>query len=134
MNNPSPLQFSLIVNGTVYGTQAARQAYQFAQAVIARGHQLNQVFFYQEGVLNASALNWAANDEFQLTQAWQELAREHQIALDVCVSAAMRRGIMSKEEAQQQHFPQYNLAEPFELTGLGQLAQALLTQDRVVQF
>nr|WP_275664745.1 sulfurtransferase complex subunit TusD [Vibrio parahaemolyticus] len=124
----------MVVNGSVYGSQSARSAYQFAQAVIEQGHTLVSVFFYQDGVTNGTALSVPANDEFDLTKAWQGLAKEHEVRLETCVAAALRRGIISEDEATQHGLTQNNLAEGFVQAGLGSLAEAMLTQDRVVQF
>ncbi|MBY7976408.1 sulfurtransferase complex subunit TusD [Vibrio fluvialis] len=128
------LTYTLLVNGSVYGTQSARNAYLFAKAVIEKGHTLKSVFFYQDGVQNGSALTAPANDEFDLVKAWQQLADLHQVRLETCVAAALRRGVVSQSEAEQHQLPGANLATPFEQTGLGSLAEALLSQDRVVQF
>lgn len=128
------LTYTLLVNGSVYGTQSARNAYLFAKAVIEKGHTLKSVFFYQDGVQNGSALTAPANDEFDLVKAWQQLAEQHQVRLETCVAAALRRGVVSQSEAEQHQLPCANLAAPFEQTGLGSLAEALLSQDRVVQF
>ncbi|MBY7835222.1 sulfurtransferase complex subunit TusD [Vibrio fluvialis] len=128
------LTYTLLVNGSVYGTQSARNAYLFSKAVIEKGHTLKSVFFYQDGVQNGSALTAPANDEFDLVKAWQQLAEQHQVRLETCVAAALRRGVVSQSEAEQHQLPGANLAAPFEQTGLGSLAEALLSQDRVVQF
>lgn len=133
-SDTQPLSFTLLVNGSVYGTQSARNAYLFASRVIAKGHTLRSVFFYQDGVQNGSALTAPANDEFDLVAAWQRLAAEHNVRLETCVAAALRRGVLSPAEAEQHQLPASNLAAPFEQTGLGSLAEALLAQDRVVQF
>jgi len=130
----SQLTYTLVVNGSIYGSQSARSAYQFAQAVIEEGHKLVSVFFYQDGVTNGSALTVPANDEFDLGKAWQSLAQEHQVRLETCVAAALRRGIVSEDEASQHGLVQSNLAENFTQAGLGSLAEAMLMQDRVVQF
>ncbi|KOO01939.1 sulfurtransferase complex subunit TusD [Vibrio nereis] len=130
----SQLTYTLVVNGSIYGSQSARSAYQFAQAVLEEGHKLVSVFFYQDGVTNGSALTVPANDEFDLGKAWQSLAQEHQVRLETCVAAALRRGIVSEDEASQHGLVQSNLAENFTQAGLGSLAEAMLMQDRVVQF
>ncbi|MBW3697383.1 sulfurtransferase complex subunit TusD [Vibrio sp. T187] len=130
----SRLTYTLLVNGAVYGSQSARNAYLFAREVVAQGHQLKSVFFYQDGVTNGSGLTAPANDEFDLVKGWQELAQEHNVSLETCVAAALRRGIISEAEAKQHQLDSSNLAQGFEQTGLGSLAEALLTQDRVVQF
>ncbi|MEF1256700.1 MULTISPECIES: sulfurtransferase complex subunit TusD [unclassified Vibrio] len=128
------LTYTLVVNGSVYGSQSARSAYQFAQAVIEQGHTLVSVFFYQDGVNNGSALTVPANDEFDLVKAWQSLANQHSVRLETCVAAALRRGVVSQDEANQHGLSQSNLAEGFQQAGLGSLAEAMLVQDRVVQF
>ena len=130
----SGLTYTLVVNGPVYGSQSARSAYQFAKALIAKGHSLVSVFFYQDGVTNGSALTVPANDEFDLVKAWQTLATEHDVRLETCVAAALRRGVVSQDEASQHGLAQSNLAEGFHQAGLGSLAEAMLVQDRVVQF
>ncbi|MGP8308996.1 sulfurtransferase complex subunit TusD [Vibrio sp. YIC-376] len=130
----SGLTYTLVVNGPVYGSQSARSAYQFAKALIEQGHTLVSVFFYQDGVTNGSSLSVPANDEFDLSKAWQTLAQEHDVRLETCVAAALRRGVISEEEANLHGLVQNNLAEGFVQAGLGSLAEATLTQDRVVQF
>ena len=130
----SNLTYTLLVNGPIYGSQSAKNAYQFALALIERGHQLKSVFFYQDGVSNGSALTVPANDEFDLAEAWQKLASQHEVRLETCVAAALRRGVVSEDEANQHQLENHNLADGFEQAGLGSLAEAMLTQDRVVQF
>ncbi|MCX2761101.1 sulfurtransferase complex subunit TusD [Vibrio cyclitrophicus] len=128
------LSYTLLVNGPVYGSQSARSAYQFAVALIKQGYKLHSVFFYQDGVSNGSDLTVPANDEFDLASAWQRLADEHNVSLETCVAAALRRGVISSEEAEQHQLSASNLAPGFTQAGLGSLSEALLTQDRVVQF
>ncbi|OAN17089.1 tRNA 2-thiouridine(34) synthase TusD [Photobacterium jeanii] len=128
------LNYVVVVDGPAYGSQAARSAYQFAQAVVAQGHQLSRVFFYQDGVHNGSSLSVPASDEFDLVAAWQALANEHKVELQTCVAAALRRGIIGQQEAELNGLTSANLADGFEQAGLGGLAEALLTADRVIQF
>ncbi|MBO1518285.1 sulfurtransferase complex subunit TusD [Oceanisphaera pacifica] len=133
MTQPA-LRFALLVTGPCYGSQSASDAYRFACAVIEQGHAISHVFFYQDGVYNANQLAQPAADELHLQQAWVEFANQHHLTLDVCVAAALRRGICDQASAADTEQGQWNLAPPFCMTGLGQLAQAALTADRVVQF
>ncbi|HIF9217649.1 TPA: sulfurtransferase complex subunit TusD [Photobacterium damselae] len=128
------LNYALVVNGPAYGTQSARSAYQFALALLKQGHHISRIFFYQDGVYNGSSLTAPASDEFDLVKAWQELASSQQIELQTCVAAALRRGIVGQQEAQQNQLRGDNLADGFEQAGLGGLTEALLTADRVMQF
>ncbi|MCA6973985.1 sulfurtransferase complex subunit TusD [Pectobacterium carotovorum] len=128
------LNYCLLVTGPAYGTQQASSALQFAQALLAEGHRLKSVFFYREGVLNANQLTSPANDEFDLVRAWQQLGETHQVALNVCVAAALRRGVTDAQQATQLNLAGANLQPSFVLSGLGELAQSVLTCDRVIQF
>lgn len=128
------MRFALMVTGPAYGTQQASSAYQFALALLEAGHTLVSVFFYREGVSNANALTAPASDEFDLVRAWQRLHAEQQVELHICVSAALRRGVVDESEAARLELTGANLQAGFSLTGLGALAEAALTCDRVVQF
>ncbi|NDL64512.1 sulfurtransferase complex subunit TusD [Enterobacteriales bacterium SAP-6] len=113
-----------MVSGPAYGTQQASSALQFAQALLAAGHRIISVFFYQDGVYNANRLTSPAGDEVDIVRAWRQLGADHQVPLDVCVSAALRRGVTDAG----------NLQPGFTLSGLGALAQAALECDRFIQF
>ncbi|RXJ73424.1 sulfurtransferase complex subunit TusD [Veronia nyctiphanis] len=128
------LDYVLVVSGPVYGSQASRSAYLFAKALIEQGHSLSKVFFYQDGVSNASSLTVPANDEFDLVAAWQALKDQQDIHMETCVAAALRRGQISADEANQHGLTGSNMAKGFEQAGLGSLSEALLSADRVIQF
>lgn len=128
------LTYCLLVTGPAYGTQQASCAWQFAQAVLAAGHQISSVFFFREGVLNANQLTSPASDEFDLVRAWSALAQEQNVELNVCIAAALRRGVVNEQEAIQLELISSNLQTGFTLSGLGALAEAALSCDRLVQF
>ncbi len=128
------LSYCLLVTGPAYGTQQASTAYQFALALLAKGHQVASIFFYREGVLNANQFTIPASDEFDLIRAWQKLGKQHNITLNVCISSAMRRGVINEKEAQTQGLPIANLQPGFTLGGLFVLAEALVNCNRMVQF
>lgn len=130
----SVLRFALLVQGPPYGSEASAQALLFAQALLARGHRLSQVFFYQDGIYNANGYVSPASDEVDLVAQWRTLAVAQGIQLDVCVAAAQQRGVLDAAEAQDAGKTGHNLAAPFVLSGLGQLAEAALGADRLVQF
>lgn len=89
-----------------------------------------RVFFYQDGVMVANALQWVPDDQRQLMQEWQKLS----IRLPVCVSAALARGISDIENAKRHQIQEHNLAQGFELVGLGELADAVQSTQRLIQF
>lgn len=132
--NQQPLTYCLLVTGPAYGTQQASSAYQFACALLEEGHCLKTIFFYSEGVTNANALTSPANDEFNLVKAWQQLAEKAGSEMHICVSAALRRGIVDDEQANLLTLASSNLSTGFSMSGLGSLAEAMMTTDRTIRF
>ncbi|WP_136067738.1 sulfurtransferase complex subunit TusD [Modicisalibacter radicis] len=128
------MRYGLVVMGGPYSHQASHSALRFAHALVDRGHRLETVFFYHDGVYNASRLAAPPQDEPHLGDAWLRLAESQGTALLVCVAAALRRGMTDEREARRHGKPAYNVEPPFELTGLGQLVEASLTHDRLVTF
>lgn len=128
------MRYTLMVTGPAYGTQQATSAYLFARALLTAGHELESVFFYREGVLNANQLTAPASDEFDLVRAWQTLQQEQGVALNICVAAALRRGVSDAQEAARLQLAGSNLQPGFTLSGLGALAEAALSCERMVQF
>ena len=126
--------FSLAVYSAPYSSQASYSAYQFAIAALNQGHSLHRVFFYQDGVHNATNLAAPPQDELNLQQAWQRLAQDHNLDLVVCIAAALRRGIIDDGEANRYNKPSHNLAPEFTLGGLGQLVEAAVISDRLISF
>jgi len=117
------MKFNLLVSEGPYTHQASDTAYQFAAAAITAGHEVMRVFFYHDGVYNATRLTEPPQDDRHIVNRWSALKEQHQVDLVVCVAAALRRGI--KEE---------NLAQGFRISGLGQLVEAGIKCDRLVTF
>lgn len=128
------MKFSLVVYSAPHAGEAAASALRFARAVVDQGHELFRVFFYADGVHNGSALAAPPQDEQDLLTPWQTLRQEMGVDLVVCIAAAQRRGVLSHSEAERLERPAANLADGFELGGLGQLADATAQSDRVVTF
>lgn len=117
------MKFALLVNVGPYQHQAADSAYLFARAALAAGHEVLRVFFYNDGVNNATKLTEPPQDDRNIVARWSKLAEEHKVDLVVCVAAALRRGIKDS-----------NLAAGFRISGLGQLVEAGIEADRLLTF
>lgn len=113
---------------------SSRRALRFAQAALAGGHEIVRLFFYQDGVHSAASNVVSAQDELDLSAQWRDFVREHELDAVVCIAAALRRGVLNKEEAQRYGRPAANLEAPWELSGLGQLHEATQHADRLVCF
>lgn len=104
-------------------------------------------FFYMDAVQIANANTWQSADKSSITQAWQQLAKTYELDLPVCVSAALARGVTDADNAKRHQIYQVpelatsshlpilanNLAEHFQLVGLGDLAEKLHWADKVIR-
>ena len=126
--------FTLLVTSAPYSCQSAYSAYRFALAAVEQTHQVNGVFFYQDGTLNGSGLQQLSSDEFDLHQAWKLLANKHNIPLMVCVSVATKRGITNATDAAEADQAHHSLSPEFQSVGLGDLAELVAKSDRMIQF
>ena len=130
----SIVKLSIQINEGPYQHQASDSAYQFAKAALDKGHEIFRVFFYHDGVNNATRLAVPPQDDRNITEQWTELAEKHDLDLVVCIAAAQRRGILDENEAKRQGKDGNNIAPGFRISGLGQLIEAGIQSDRLVIF
>ena len=113
---------------------SSRRALRFAEAVLAGGHEIVRLFFYQDGVHSASRNIVTPQDEPDLAQQWAAFVSEHQLDGVVCIAAALRRGVLNEAEATRYQRSAVNLTAPWDLSGLGQLHDAIQAADRLICF
>lgn len=92
------------------------------------------IFFYADAANTANQLRWQSADQMNITQAWQKLAEQYQLALPVCVSTALSRGISDGENSTRHQLDSENLAAGFKLVGLSELAMMMQGDCRLLQF
>lgn len=92
------------------------------------------VFFYGDAAHTANGLRWQSADQINLTKEWQTLAEQFQLALPVCVSTALSRGISDTDNSKRHQLNGDNLATGFALVGLSELAMMMQGDCRLMQF
>ncbi|MDB2387354.1 sulfurtransferase complex subunit TusD [Shewanella sp.] len=127
-------KFIIQVNAPAYGSVSSYHAYRFAEAALRSGHLIDKVFFYQDGVLNTNGFNSPASDEFDLQHAWLSLSEQFDVPLVNCVSAALRRGVLSETDAKEHALTHWNMSAPFIMGGLGELVVGIESADRLISF
>ncbi len=127
---------AVVVNEGPYTQQASDTAYRFTKAALEKGHEIYRVFFYHDGVNNATRLTVPPQDERNVQKNWSDLAEAHGLDMVVCIAAAQRRGILDESEAKRHGKGEgaANLAPGFRISGLGQLIDAGIRADRLVVF
>jgi tRNA 2-thiouridine synthesizing protein D len=128
------MKFTIQVNEGPYQHQSADSAYHFTKAALEKGHEIFRVFFYHDGVNTATRLGIPPQDDRNVTQLWQDLAKQHNLDLVVCVAAAQRRGLLDENEAKRAGKDADNIADGYRISGLGQLIEGGIQSDRLVVF
>lgn len=117
------LKFGILVLEGPYQHQASDSAYNFTKAVLDKGHEIVGVFFYNDGVQNASSFGEPPQDDRNVQKMWSDLAAEKGLDVIVCIAAAKRRGIIDE-----------NLISGMRISGLGQLTDIAIKADRLITF
>lgn len=129
------MNYSLFITGSPTTSRACHSALDFADAVMTdKSNTIKGVFFYEEAVNIATTLAMPPRDECNIRDEWLNFAKLHNISLYVCIAAALRRGLLNEAEAKRHEVEHFNLADGFQLEGLGSLISLTLESDRVVRF
>ena len=128
------MKFSIVVYAAPYSAEAAATAFNFTRSVLEQGHDIYRLFFFGDGVHNANRLSVVATDESNLQQQWDQLIRDHGLDSVICVSSAVNRGIVDAQEASRHELGAVSAYASSELAGLGQLIDATMNSDRVINF
>lgn len=92
------------------------------------------VFFYGDAAHIANSLRWQSADQMNVTKEWQDLAKEYELSLPVCVSTALSRGISDADNRARHQLDSANLATGFTLVGLSELAMMMQDSSHLMQF
>ena len=128
------MKFAVMINEGPYTHQAADSAYRFVEAALRGGHQVVRVFFYHDGVNTGTRLSVPPQDDRNISERWSALGAEHGLDLVLCVAAAQRRGMLDEDEAKRAGKDSNNIADGFQISGLGQLIDAGIQADRLIVF
>jgi tRNA 2-thiouridine synthesizing protein D len=128
------MKYTIQINSSPTDSSAGHSAYQFIITALKMKHKIYRIFFYQQGVYHAFKYSTPPDDEWQMTKKWTELAKQYEIDLVVCISAAQRRGLLSEDESKRQEKLDNDLAEGFRISGLGQLLEGMIVADRFINF
>ena len=120
--------FALVVS-TSPTDNKTNTALAFAQQLLADGHTLKGIFFYQDGVLNANKYVQTPSDELNLVTAWCKFQQQTSTPLHLCITAGERRGLTDSNNDEFHH----NIAAGFTISGLGELVVLTSAADKVVQ-
>ena len=127
------MKFAITVHAAP-GSPATRRALRFCQALLAGRHEIIRLLFYQDGVYNACNSLVVPQDEADLSRQWRDFIQANHLDAVVCIAAALRRGLLNQQEADRYERPSASVSPPWELSGLGQLHDAIQSADRLICF
>jgi tRNA 2-thiouridine synthesizing protein D len=128
------LIYSLLVNSSPVSGHCSRTALEFALCLISRGHTLKRVFFLDAGTVTSSSKSIFPQDESDPFEAWETLAAKQEVELILCISSALRHGMLDATEAGRHERGLSTIRPGFTVSGLGQLVDACANSDRIVTF
>jgi len=128
------LIYSLLVLSSPVSGQSSRHAVDFARAAIACGHTIHRVFFLDAGTVASATGCVVPQDETDPVRGWAEFAGQHAVELVICVTSALRYGMLDAIEAERHQRPGATINPRFSISGLGDLVDACASSDRVVTF
>ncbi|MBC8259462.1 MAG: sulfurtransferase complex subunit TusD [SAR324 cluster bacterium] len=117
------MNIGILLKEGPYNHQASDTAYKFAEAAIKKGHTIDAVFFYNDGVNNSTGNMEPPQDDRHIGNRWVGLCQKNNVKMMVCIAAAKRRGINDDV-----------LIDCGEITGLGNLTDIAIRNDRLVTF
>jgi tRNA 2-thiouridine synthesizing protein D len=128
------LIYSLVILSSPISGHTSRTAAEFARCVLARGHSIRRVFFLDVGTVTSSGNTVMPQDEADPVLAWEALHAEYGVDLEICISSALKHGMLDVTEADRHERPQATIKPAFTVAGLGQLVDACAHSDRLITF
>jgi tRNA 2-thiouridine synthesizing protein D len=128
------VKYTIIVYGAPYSSEGPHSAYNFTRAALRKGHQIQCIFFLNDGALNGSAIISKHEENFSLITGWQDISDSLDISMLLCVSSGSKKGVINQQQAKRLGISGSTIASGFEIAGLGALTEAIVRSDRVVTF
>lgn len=128
------MNFAVHISAPPFSCQSHITGLLFCEAVARSEHAIERVFFSGDAVAVANRLTVTPQGESDLRQRWIDLAANAGTELILCVSASLQRGMLDQGESERYEKGGYNIAEPFIISGLGQLIESCIVSDRLLTF
>lgn len=111
--------FVIFVNTAPLNSINGRHAIKFCQAAMAAGHQIQQIFFYGDGVNHANCHALPVSGETPTLAQWIDIKRISGAPLNLCITAAEKRGLVSAGNHHE------SVSEAFSVCGMADYFSAL---------
>lgn len=134
LDNPladDKLHYTLILTQAPNQLESNLTAQKLATEILSTGDIIDRIFFYQDACYTALSSQVPGQGLETSYQGWVDLHKKYNTPLQACIANSLRRGLLDSAEADR-YQQTANLQECFELVGLGELAEACHSSDRII--
>lgn len=126
------LSYTLILTQSPVQHESNLTAQSLVAELLDAGDTIDRVFFYQDAVYIGLESQVPGQGLETSYQGWLELQEIQQFPLQLCIANSLRRGILDETEAAR-YSKSANLKAGFQLSGLGEIAEACQSSDRIIR-
>lgn len=125
--------YTLLLTHSPFNDSRHQLAQRFVEA-LPEGNSIRQVFLYSEAVMVANGSQQPPQGQESPIDRWLQLAGQFNFSLHACIANSLRRGITNSSEQARYGLPAATIDERISLVGLGDIAEAYINGDKVLQF
>ncbi|MBL4882062.1 MAG: sulfurtransferase complex subunit TusD [Oleispira sp.] len=125
------LSYTIILTQSPALSESHLTAQGLVSELIAQGDKIDRIFFYQDAAFVGLKSQIPGQGLQPSYQGWLDLQQKQNFPLQICIANALRRGIVDKTEAQRYQCLE-TLQAGFQLSGLGEIADACQSSDRII--
>lgn len=125
------LSYTIILTQSPALSENHLTAQRLVSELISQGDRIERVFFYQDAAFIGLSSQIPGQGLQASFQGWLDLQQEQHFPLQICIANALRRGVVDKTEAERYKSLE-TLHSGFQLSGLGEIADACRSSDRII--
>jgi len=126
------ISYTLILTQSPIQNESNLTAQALVSELINAGDIIDRVFFYQDAVYVGLESQIPGQGIEASYQGWLTLQEKQSFPLQLCIANSLRRGIHDETEANR-YSQTANLQQGFQLSGLGEIAEACRSSDRIIR-
>lgn len=130
------LHYTLILTHGPNQLESNLCAQQFASEVLLAGDIIDRIFFYQDACYIGLEAQIPGQGLITNFSEWVNIYNTYGVPLQVCIANGLRRGVLDASEAQRYSTDDQSIHKTlhpsFQLVGLGELAEACQSSDRII--
>lgn len=125
------LNYTIILTQSPALSESHTTAQRLVAELIINGDKIDRVFFYQDAAYIGLKSQIPGQGLHASFEGWLNLQQQQDFPLQICIANALRRGVIDNTEANRYEALE-TLHSGFQLCGLGEIAEACQSSDRII--